>query len=273
MKYDKKCGKKPMTNFSNLAPIWQTLILSLMTCTLTMLGASMVFFFKTINKKIISILLSVSAGVMLASALFSLLIPAINQSEQLYGNNFVVPTIGFAVGGLFVIVVDIFLEKVLKNNEKMQNLSKKRSFMLISAITFHNIPEGMCIGVAVMSSKLGLDGGVVTAIMLAVGIGLQNFPEGASVSLPMRSEGMSRAKAFWWGAFSGFVEPVFACLACLTANLSTQILPFLLALSSGAMISVACTELIAESAKENKNLTTLFVIIGFCIMMILDLAL
>lgn len=260
-------------NFFDLSPILQTLILSLITCLLTTLGASMVFFFTNINKKMINIMLSISAGIMLASAFFSLLLPATEQSEILYGNAYVLPTIAFCVGGLFVILVDIFMEKVLKNNKKMQNFSKKRQFLLVSAITFHNIPEGMCIGVAVMSSGLGSENGALTAIMLAIGIGVQNFPEGTSVSLPMRSEGMSRSKSFWWGAFSGIVEPIFAIIACLSVGLSSFLLPFLLALSSGAMISVACTELIAESAKENKNLTTLFVILGFCIMMILDLAL
>ena len=145
--------------------------------------------------------------------------------------------------------------------------------MLIAAITLHNIPEGMCIGVAVYSASIGAMEGVLGAIMLAVGIGIQNFPEGASVSLPMRSEGYSRTKSFLWGSFSGIVEPIFGVLACLFATISSSLLPFLLSFSSGAMISVACTELIPESAKDNKNLTTIFVIVGFCIMMLLDLAL
>ena len=262
-----------MDGFTYLPPVVQTLILSAITCFLTMLGASMVFFFKKINQKVINIMLSLSAGVMIASAFFSLLLPSIEQSQSMFGNSFVAPSIGFSIGGLFVIAVDIFMKKVLKNNKNMQNMNKKRQFLLISAITFHNIPEGMCIGVAVVSASMGLDSGLITAVMLAIGIGIQNFPEGASVSLPMRSEGLTRTKSFWWGAFSGIVEPIFAVIACLTAKISTVILPILLSLSSGAMISVACTELIAESAKENKNLTTLFVIIGFCIMMLLDLAL
>lgn len=262
-----------MDNFASLPIIVQTLILSSITCGLTLLGSSMVFFFKSINKKVINIMLSVSAGVMLASAFFSLLLPAIEQSEKVFGNKFLMPTIGFFVGGIFVILVDLFLEKVTKNNEKMQILSKKRQFLLVSAITFHNIPEGMCVGVAVACASLGMEGGIMSAIMLALGIGIQNFPEGASVSLPMRSEGYSRTKSFLWGAFSGIVEPIFAILACLTANFSSVIMPLLLSVSSGAMISVACTELIAESAKDDKNLTTLFVILGFCLMMILDLAL
>lgn len=262
-----------MEFFENLSPIVQTLILSCITCGLTVMGASMVFFFKRINQKLINIMLSISAGVMLASAFFSLLLPAIEQSQSLFGNGYLVPTIAFMVGGLFVIAVDIFLEKVSKNSEKLKNSSKKRQFLLISAITFHNIPEGMCVGVAVAMASMGLENGVFASFMLALGIGIQNFPEGASVSLPMRSQGESRLKSFLWGTFSGFVEPVFAVIACLTAGFSSVTLPFLLALSSGAMISVACTELIAESARDNKNLTTLFVIIGFCVMMILDLAL
>lgn len=260
-----------MEKIFELPIIVQTLILTSITCFLTMLGSSMVFFFKKVNKTIINIMLSISAGVMLASAFFSLLLPSIEQSESLFNNKFLLPTIGFCAGGIFVILVDIFLEKITKNNEKFQFNNKKRQFLLICAITFHNIPEGMCVGVAVASAGLSGQGGM-SALLLALGIGIQNFPEGASVSLPMRSEGSSRLKSFLWGSLSGVVEPVFAMLACLTAGVSTILMPLLLSISSGAMISVACTELIAESAKENKNLTTLFVILGFCIMMILDLA-
>lgn len=259
-----------MNNFFSLPILVQTLILSLSTCLLTMLGAGTVFLFKSINKKVINIMLSLSAGIMLASAFFSLLLPAIEHSEKLYSNKYILPTIAFMLGGLFVVVVDKFMEKILKSN--LQNFSKRRKILLVSAITFHNIPEGMCIGVAVASASMGLETSAIASVLLAIGIGIQNFPEGASVSLPMISEGTSKAKAFWWGAFSGIVEPIFAVLACLSSGFSTFLLPFLLALSSGAMISVACTELIAESAKQNKNLTTIFVILGFCIMMILDLA-
>ena len=261
-----------MDYFASLPIVIQTLLLSCITCGLTVLGSSMVFFLKNINQKIINIMLSLSAGVMLSSAFFSLLLPAIEQSEKIFNTNYIIPTLGFFVGGVFVIVVDLFLDKVTKNSAFGIGKSKKQ-FLLMSAITFHNIPEGMCVGVAVASASLGLNGGIMGAIMLAVGIGLQNFPEGASVSLPMRSAGIGRFKSFLWGTFSGIVEPIFALIACLTVSFAIKVLPFLLALSSGAMISVACTELISESAKHDKNLTTLFVLIGFCIMMILDLAL
>ena len=261
-----------MELFASFPIVVQTLLLSCITCGLTILGSSMVFFFKTINQKVIDIMMSLSAGVMLASAFFSLLLPAIEQSETLFNTNYIIPTIGFFVGGILVVVVDIFLDKVTKNSF-VGFAEKKKQFLLMSAITFHNIPEGMCVGVAVASVNLGLEGGLISAIMLAVGIGIQNFPEGASVSLPMRTANNGRLKSFLWGAFSGIVEPVFAVLACLTASFAVKVLPFLLALSSGAMISVACTELISESAKHDKNLTTLFVLLGFCIMMVLDLAL
>lgn len=261
-----------MENFLNLPIIVQTLLLSCITCGLTMLGASMVFCFKKVNKTAINIMLSLSAGIMLASAIFSLLLPSIEQSEALFNNKFLVPAISFCAGGIFVILIDLFLDKITKNNEKFKYNNKKRQFLLISSITFHNIPEGMCVGVAVACASMGVENGVMSAILLALGIGIQNFPEGASVSLPMRSEGCSRFKAFLWGSLSGIVEPVFALVACLTAGVSAVLMPVLLAISSGAMISVACTELIAESAKDNKNLTTFFVILGFCLMMILDLA-
>ena len=217
-------------------------------------------------------MLSISAGVMIASAIFSLLLPSIKQSKNLFNNQFVMPTLGFLIGGCFVVIADIVLDKIISNkNQKIK--SKKRQFLLISAITLHNIPEGMCIGVAVYSASIGALEGVIGAVMLAVGIALQNFPEGASVALPMRSEGFSTIKSFIWGSFSGIVEPIFGILACLFASASSNLLPFLLAFSSGAMISVACTELLPESAKDNKNLTTIFLIVGFCIMMLLDLAL
>ncbi len=262
-----------MEKFLELNIIVQTLILSSITCGLTMLGSSMVFFFKKVNKKVINIMLSVSAGIMLASAFFSLLLPSIEQSENVFGNKYLLPAIGFFAGGIFVILVDIILDKVTKNNKNLSFSGKKKQFLLISAITFHNIPEGMCVGVAVACASLGVENGMMNALMLALGIGIQNFPEGASVSLPLRSEGTSRIKSFIWGSLSGVVEPIFAVIACLTAGVSSIIMPLLLALSSGAMISVACTELICESAKDDKNLTTLFVILGFVVMMILDLAL
>ncbi|MBQ0017088.1 MAG: ZIP family metal transporter [Clostridiales bacterium] len=267
-----------MDNFANLSTVVQTLILTLITCGLTTLGSSMVFFFKNVNQTVISIMLSISAGVMIASAFFSLLIPAIEQSEKLFGNGFIFPSIGFMVGGIFVVIADIFLEKMLqkvkksqKNSKKMRFFEHKRQFLLVSAITMHNIPEGMCVGVAVASASAGFEGGILGAVMLAIGIGIQNFPEGASVSLPMRSEGKSRFVSFLWGSLSGIVEPIFAILACVFANVSTNILPLLLAFSSGAMISVACTELIPQSVEQSKNMTTIFVLVGFVIMMILDL--
>ena len=281
-----------MDSFSNL-PVWvQTLILTSFTCVMTILGSSVVFFFKKVNQKIINIMLSLSAGVMIASAFFSLLIPSINQSEELFNNSFFMPSFGFLVGGLFVVLSDIFLEKMLKNNKKMQKNSKKsqknqdfskniyknnqidfkKQILLVVAITLHNIPEGMCVGVSLASNSLGFGEGIMASILLAIGIGIQNFPEGASVSLPIRSQGKSRLKAFMFGSFSGIVEPIFALIACLFISVSQILLPFLLAFSSGAMISVACMELIPESVSSDKNLTTIFVLLGFIIMMILDLA-
>lgn len=260
-----------MEFFCGLNIVWQTLILSFITFFLTALGAGTVFFFKKVNQRVINIMMSISAGIMLASAIFSLLIPSIEQSEVIYNNSYIVPCVGILAGGLFVVLVDKFLDFVLKNKNNFMDQTKKRQFLLMSAITFHNIPEGMCVGVAVASASMGLDGGIMSAILLAVGIGIQNFPEGASVSLPLLAEGEKKSKAFLWGSFSGIVEPIFAVLACLLSKFSMVLLPFLLAFSSGAMISVATTELISESAKDNKNLTTIFVLIGFCIMMLLDL--
>lgn len=263
-----------MLNFIYLHFTLQTLILTLGTWLVTMLGAGMVLFFKSVNKIAIDLMLSISAGVMLASAFFSLLLPSIEQSETLFNNSYIVPITGFFVGGIFVVLADIFLEDIIKKQKTVKNLPKKRTFLMISAITLHNIPEGMCVGVAITSAFFGMEGStLIGAVMLAVGIAIQNFPEGAAVSLPLRAEGYSRAKSFFWGQISGLVEPVFGVFASLIAFKILTLLPFLLSFSAGAMISVACTELIAESAKDNKNLTTLGILIGFCVMAFLDLAL
>ena len=247
-----------------------TLCLTLFTWGLTALGSSVVFVFKKVNQTVINFMLSFSAGVMIASGIFSLLLPSIEYSSALFNDGVVIPTLLFLAGGLFVVLADICLNKVLDHKNITDTKFSRKNILLFSAITFHNIPEGMCIGVAVANAGLG--GSTLTsAILLAIGIGLQNFPEGASISLPMRSYGSSRKKAFFYGQLSGIVEPVFALVACAFSIAFNNALPFLLAFSSGAMMCVSCTELIAEAAKENKNLASVGVLIGFCFMMVLDL--
>lgn len=212
---------------------------------------------------------------MIAASFWSLLSPAIDLSFELGYIAWVLPAIGFVVGGLFVLLSDKFLDKVLKNKKNLRNAdSLKRSILLIAAITIHNIPEGMAVGVAFGGIASGVPGmTLIGAVMLALGIGIQNFPEGAAVSLPLRNEGFSRLKSFMFGQASALVEPISAVIGVVLVLTIRSILPFLLSFAAGAMIAVAARELLPESVKENKNLATLGLICGFVIMMVLDVAL
>lgn len=262
-----------MNWFSSLNPILQTLLATLFTWGVTALGALVVCFFKEPNKKILDLILGFSAGVMIAAAFWSLLLPSLDLSEELGYIEWLLPSLGFIFGGLFVLLSDKFLDKVL-SNRKNNKESLKRSILLVSAITIHNIPEGMAVGVAfggIASNVSGMTG--IGAIMLALGIGIQNFPEGAAVSLPLRNEGYSRFKSFMFGQASAIVEPVSAIIGVILVMYIRNILPFLLSFAAGAMIIVAARELLPESVKENKNLSTLGLITGFILMMILDVAL
>ena len=261
--------------FENLHPVIQALLAGIFTWSVTMLGALMVCFFKEMNKKVLDTILGFSAGVMIAASFWSLLSPSLDLSEELGYIIWLVPSIGFAVGGLFVLLSDRFLDRVLsksKNREKKKSL--KRSILLISAITIHNIPEGMAIGVAFGGIASGTPGmTLIAGLALALGIGIQNFPEGTAVSLPLRNEGFSRFKSFMFGQASALVEPISAVIGVILVLSIRSILPFLLAFAAGAMIAVAARELLPESVKENKNLATLGLIFGFTLMMILDVAL
>ena len=261
-----------MTWFENLNPVIQTLIATIFTWGVTALGALLVCFFKEMNRKVLDTVLGFSAGVMIAASFWSLIVPALELSYELGYIEGLLPAIGFIVGGLFVLLSDKFLDKVLKNKKNLRSSdSLKRSILLISAITIHNIPEGMAIGVAFGGIASGMT--VIGAIMLALGIGIQNFPEGAAVALPLRSEGYSRFKSFMIGQSSALVEPVAAVIGAILVIYVRSVLPFLLAFAAGAMIMVASRELLPESVRENKNLSTLGLIAGFVIMMVLDVAL
>lgn len=262
-----------MNWFSSLNPILQTLLVTIFTWGVTALGALVVCFFKEPNKKILDLILGFSAGVMIAAAFWSLLLPSLDLSKELGYIEWLLPSLGFIFGGMFVLLSDKFLDKVL-SNRKSNKESLKRSILLVSAITIHNIPEGMAIGVAfggIASNVTGMTG--IGAIMLALGIGIQNFPEGAAVSLPLRNEGYSRFKSFMFGQASAIVEPISAIIGVILVMYIRNILPFLLSFAAGAMIIVAARELLPESVKENKNLSTLGLITGFILMMILDVAL
>lgn len=263
-----------MNWFGDLNPILQALIATTFTWGITLLGALMVCFFKEVNKKALNTILGFSAGVMIAASFWSLLLPSIELSEELGYIAWGLPALGFILGGLFVLLSDKFLDKTLSDKNSIKKDSLKRSILLVSAITLHNIPEGMSIGVAFGGISSGVSGmTLIGAIMLAVGIGIQNFPEGAAVSLPLRKEGFSRKKSFFIGQASALVEPISAVIGVILVLAVRSILPILLAFAAGAMITVAARELLPESISENKNLSTLGLISGFVLMMVLDVAL
>lgn len=263
-----------MNWFGDLNPILQALIATTFTWGITLLGALMVCFFKEVNRKVLNTILGFSAGVMIAASFWSLLLPSIDLSQELGYISWVLPALGFIFGGLFVLLSDKFLDKTLSNKSDVNKASLKRSILLVSAITLHNIPEGMSIGVAFGGISSGVSGmTLIGAIMLAIGIGIQNFPEGAAVSLPLRKEGFSRRKSFFIGQASALVEPISAVIGGVLVLAIRSILPILLSFAAGAMITVAARELLPESISENKNLSTLGLIFGFVVMMILDVAL
>src|SRR5574344_2286746 len=262
-----------MNWFLNMSPIIQALLATLFTFSITLLGAAVVFFFKKINKNLLDAMLGFAAGVMIAASFFSLLDPAMIMASSLKMNVWLVCFIGFMLGGLLLFLNDKIFDKLLfkKNN----NNSLKRSLMLIISITIHNIPEGLAVGVAFGSAAYGMDGAtILAACVLAFGIGLQNFPEGSAVSLPLRREGMSRKKAFFWGQLSGFVEPLAGVIGAILVLKVRVLLPYLLAFAAGAMIYVVIEELVPESqTNKKKDLMAMSSLIGFGIMMILDIAL
>lgn len=263
-----------MNWFGDLNPILQALIATTFTWGITLLGALMVCFFKEVNRKVLNTILGFSAGVMIAASFWSLLLPSIELSQELGYISWVLPALGFIFGGLFVLLSDKFLDKTLSNKSDVNKASLKRSILLVSAITLHNIPEGMSIGVAFGGISSGVSGmTLIGAIMLAIGIGIQNFPEGAAVSLPLRKEGFSRRKSFFIGQASALVEPISAVIGVILVLAVRSILPILLSFAAGAMITVASRELLPESISENKNLSTLGLISGFVLMMVLDVAL
>lgn len=260
-----------MNWFINLNPEIQAFIAGLITWGITTLGSGVVFLFKSVNKTTMDAMLGLSAGVMIAASFFSLIAPAISMAESLNINPWLIPSFGLLLGGLLLFIGDkIFSKKLDKTDNKL-----KRSIMLISSITLHNIPEGMAIGVAFGSVVYGIEGStVIAAVLLAIGIGIQNFPEGSAISLPLRRDGYTTKKAFLYGSLSGIVEPISALIGALLVLKIRILLPILLSFAAGAMIYVVVEELIPESqTNEKKDLMALSTIIGFIIMMIFDVAL
>jgi len=260
--------------FINLNPILQALIATIFTWLVTAIGAGLVFFFKKVNKNVLDAMLGFAAGVMIAASFWSLLSPAIEMAEKLKMISWLIAFIGFFSGGLLLFIGDRTFNHI-NNKSKSLNNSLKRCLLLIISITLHNIPEGLAVGVAFGSIKYNLDGATLTsACLLALGIGLQNFPEGTAVSVPLRREGFTRKKAFLFGQLSGIVEPISGILGALLVLKVRLLLPFLLSFAAGAMIYVVVQELIPESqTNEKKDIMAIFTLIGFSVMMILDVAL
>ncbi|HET8828357.1 MAG TPA: ZIP family metal transporter [Pelobium sp.] len=264
----------------NYSPVVQALFATLFTWGVTALGAGLVFFFKKINQKVLDSMMGFAAGVMIAASFWSLLAPAIAMTPEVSDLPDWLPAlIGFLLGGLFLALMDKIIPHLhigfKKDQAEGPTSSWKRSVLLVSAITIHNIPEGLAIGIAFGAVAQGLPSATIgAAVALAIGIGLQNFPEGTAVSVPLRREGMSRRRAFAYGQFSGIVEPIAGVLGALLVMTVRPILPYALAFAAGAMIFVVVEELIPEAQlKGNTDTVTISTLIGFSIMMTLDVAL
>lgn len=266
--------------FEALGPVLQALLATCFTWFLTAVGAAVVFFFRDVNKQLLNGMLGFAAGVMVAASYWSLLAPAIALAEEEGSLPAWLPVaLGFLLGGGFLWVVDRVLPHLhlgfpLSEAEGIKT-SWQRSILLVLAITLHNIPEGLAIGVAFGAVANGIPGASLAgAAALALGIGLQNLPEGTAVAAPLRREGMSRLKSFWFGQLSAVVEPVAGVVGAAAVVLARPLLPYALAFAAGAMIYVVIEELIPESQLEQStHIATFGTLMGFTIMMILDVAL
>jgi ZIP family zinc transporter len=265
--------------FVGLNTVLQALIATLFTWFVTALGAGLVFFFKTINRKVLDGMLGFAAGVMIAASFWSLLAPAIEMAEESSLPAWIPATAGFLMGGLFLWIADKIIPHLhlgfpMEEAEGIKT-SWHRSILLVLAITLHNIPEGLAVGVAFGALASNLPSATMAgAVALAIGIGIQNFPEGAAVSVPLRREGFSRLKSFWYGQASGIVEPIAGVLGAVSVILIKPILPYALSFAAGAMIYVVVEELIPESQLEkNTDIATIGAMLGFAVMMTLDVAL
>lgn len=268
--------------FLALSPVMQALIGGLFTWSLTALGAALVFFTRQINYKVLDAMMGFAAGVMIAASFWSLLVPSIEMAAAQGVIQWVPAVIGFLAGGVFLRICDRYMPHLhlgfpMEEAEGVET-SWRRSTLLVLAITLHNIPEGLAVGVLFGAAASGLEaaGGatIAAAIALALGIGIQNFPEGTAVSMPLRREGVSIGKSFWYGQLSGVVEPIAAVIGAAAVLLIQPILPYALSFAAGAMIFVVVEELIPESQIHgNADLATLGTMLGFCVMMTLDVAL
>lgn len=252
------------SSFLALSPIRQALISGLFTFSITTLGSALILFFKEIKKFVLDAMLAISAGIMLAASFFSLLNPAIELT-----NSWILISTSFILGGILLLICDNYLNKLCHKNNSLSSL--KASLMLFISITLHNIPEGLVIGVAYASVT---HNNIIGALSLTLGIAIQNFPEGSAISFPLRRDGISKFKSFMFGSLSAIVEPIAAMIGAFLVLKIQSLLPAIMSFTAGAMIFVTVLELIPESQGNKKQgLMTLFLMLGFALMMILEIAL
>lgn len=263
--------------FESIPPVLAALYATLFTWGLTALGASVVFFFKNMNRIVLDGMLGFTGGVMVAASYWSLLAPAIAMSEGEGFTKVMPAAVGFILGALFLFSLDKVLPHVHINFKEKEGIKTpwQRTTLLVLAITLHNIPEGLAVGVLFGGVAAGIpEASIAGALTLAIGIGIQNFPEGIAVSMPLRRMGMSRRKSFMYGQSSALVEPIAGVLGALAVTFFTPMLPYALAFAAGAMIFVVVEEVIPETQQDkNTDIATLGFIGGFVVMMVLDVAL
>jgi ZIP family zinc transporter len=268
--------------FRDLSPLAQSILAGGFTWSVTALGAAVVFFTRQVNQRLLDAMMGFAAGVMTAASFWSLLAPSIEMAAAQGVTVWVPPAVGFVLGGLFLRGSDAVLPHLHPGARRAEaeglTTSWRRATLLVLAITLHNVPEGLAVGVSFGAAAIPLDMAAETtlagALTLALGIGLQNFPEGVAVSLPLRREGVSAPKSFWYGQLSGVVEPISAAVGAVAVLSVQPLLPYALAFAAGAMIYVVVEELIPESQRHgHTDLATLGVMGGFTVMMIMDVAL
>lgn len=266
--------------FSGIGPVYAALLATTFTWLVTAVGASLVFFFKSLNRSILDPMLGFTGGVMVAASFWSLLAPSIEMSERLYpGMSWMPAAVGFFLGAAFLFGLDKLTPHLHINFGAQETEGVKthwhRTTLLVLAITLHNIPEGLAVGVLFGAAANGMpEASISAAVALAMGIGIQNFPEGIAVAMPLRRNGVSRFKSFWYGQLSAIVEPFAGVLGAVAVIYMQPILPFALAFAAGAMIYVVVEEVIPETQREKyTDRSVIGFIMGFLIMMILDVAL
>ncbi len=270
------------TWFQDLSPLLQSLLAGCFTWFVTALGASVVFTTRSVNRKLLDAMMGFAAGVMIAASFWSLLVPSIDMAVAQGVPGWIPAAVGFLLGGIFLRLADGIIPHLHPGARRTEaegiETSWRRATLLVLAITLHNIPEGLAVGVtfgaAALSLEVATGATLAAAMVLAVGIGLQNFPEGIAVSMPLRGEGVSAGRSFWYGQLSGIVEPISAVAGAAAVLAVRPILPYALAFAAGAMIYVVVEELIPESQRHgNTDLATLGAMGGFAVMMVLDVAL